>query len=484
MHDSLIWLAATFLVLTVALWRPAIERSRLRASGFFLVLWAVTGLVHYLPLPYRPQDKYSYEIAVAFLSLAGVQLAAVLILDIALRKIHFPKFINEVLVLAGYLAVVVHFLVNIGVEISNIVTGSAVVTAVIGFALQEMLGNIAGGVALELENEIHPGDFVTAGEASGWVQHVRLRHTALKTRNGDLVIMPNSQLTRSTFTISSKLHRHYIPFSMAYSQNPQEVIEAVEFALRLSPIPGVANEPIPRCVLQKMQGDAMQYAVVVYLTEPGHESIAISATLVRLSFALHRAGLPVKEITTVVEMFKDEPQAEKPDPVGLLRRTPILRLLDDPDLIELASYLSPLSFAPGESIIRQGEPGDSMYFVVAGAAIINFRSPDGTERQVSLMEPGDFFGEASLLTGEIRSASAMAKTKVDCFRLDKKGLQHIIANRNDLAEDMSVVMAHRQMELSIVRERLDNETARKREAENQVQLLARIRRFFEIPSAR
>ena len=45
-------------------------------------------------------------------------------------------------------------------------------------------------------------------------------------------------------------------------------------------------------------------------------------------------------------------------------------------------------------------------------------------------------------------------------------------------------MAHRQVELAVVREKLDHETARKREAENQQQLLVRIRRFFEIPPAR
>jgi len=53
----------------------------------------------------------------------------------------------------------------------------------------------------------------------------------------------------------------------------------------------------------------------------------------------------------------------------------------------------------------------------------------------------------------------------------------------DLAEDMSVIMAHRQIELAAAREKLDRETALRREAESQTQMLVRIRRFFGIGSS-
>jgi CRP-like cAMP-binding protein len=164
--------------------------------------------------------------------------------------------------------------------------------------------------------------------------------------------------------------------------------------------------------------------------------------------------------------------------VEVLRGTPIFRLLGEEGLLELGARLRQLSFAPGEFIIRQGDDGDSMYFVTAGEVSINYTGPDGAEIQVAAIEPGDFFGEASLLTGEVRNSSAVATSRVDCYKLDKDGLQGIMDKHPDLAEDMSVVMAHRLMELSVTRERLDAETARQREAENQTQMLARIRRFF------
>jgi CRP-like cAMP-binding protein len=274
-------------------------------------------------------------------------------------------------------------------------------------------------------------------------------------------------------------HRQFVRFVMPYAVDPQELIDAVEFALRSSPIPGIAAHPAPCCVVEELAPGHIRYAAVVRISSPGLDTVAISAVLVRIFFALQRAGIPASEITHLLEMKAEgATRGESRNPVDILRRTPILRLLNDSDLFEIGSHLHHLSFGPGEHIIRQGESGASMYFIVSGQVSILFRSPDGVDRQVSIMEPGDFFGEASLLTGEIRSASAIAKSRVDCYKLDKQGLQGVITRLPELAEDMSVVMAHRQMELSVVREKLDEETARRREAEDQAQLLTRITRFF------
>jgi CRP-like cAMP-binding protein len=124
-----------------------------------------------------------------------------------------------------------------------------------------------------------------------------------------------------------------------------------------------------------------------------------------------------------------------------------------------------------------------MYFVVAGRVSIAYRASDGSETHLATFESGDFFGEASLLTGEARTATATAISRVTCYRLDKSGLQHTMEQQPDLAEDMSVIMAHRQIELAAAREKLDRETALRREAESQTQMLARIRRFFGIGSS-
>ena len=481
MHATPNWIAPILFACSLALWKPAHERTRVRAAWGFLTLWAAVSISTFLPAAWLPATNVIDDVSLSLLELAAVQVAVVIIFDLILRKVHLPKFASEILIVAGYVAIIFNLLYRLGVNVTGIFATSAVATAVVGLALQDMLSNIAGGIALELEGGIRTGDFIECGEISGWVQHIRLRHTSIRSKDGDTVILPNHHLTRSPVNIIAPGHRYFVPFAMPYSINPQELIEAVEFALRASPIAGIASDPAPCCVIQELTPGHIQYAAVVRLAVPGVDTAPVSAVLVRLCFALQRAGIPASEITHVVEMKAEAAStAAGLNPVDVLRRTPILRLLDDPDLHELAAYLHHLSFGPGEHIIRQGDSGASMYFIVSGQVHILFRSHDGKDRQVSSMEPGDFFGEASLLTGEIRSASAVAHSRVDCYRLDKDGLQRVMDRKPELAEDMSVVMAHRQMELAMMREKLDQETARLREAEDQAQLLTRIRRFFGV----
>lgn len=472
------WFAAAILISSVALWPTVADRSRLRAAWSLLALWAAVWISTLLPAIWRPGDELIAGVAVALIELAAIQIVEVLIFDLLLRKVPIPKVAIETLIVTGYAAVVFNLLVKLGVNVTGIFATSAVAAAVVGFALQDMLSNIAGGIAMQLENVIRAGDFIHVDHMSGWVQHVRLRHTAITSTDGATVILPNSQLTRTALSICAAAHRHFIPFSMPYALDPDELISTVEFALRASPIPGVATNPPPSCLLREMSPNHVSYAAVVWLSNPGLHEVEISAVLTRIYFALQRAGIPASEISTLVEVRPEAKPMTPVNPVDVLRRTPILRLLADHDLFELASHMKQLSFASGEHIIKQGDEGDSMYFVVAGQVGISFRSDDGAERQVSVVDAGDFFGEASLLTGEPRNASAVALSRVDCYRLDKSGLQGFMQRLPELAEDMSVVLAHRQMELATLRERLDRETALRREADSQNEILKRIRRFF------
>lgn len=486
MYNLLPWIALFLLIAATALWK-VVPRSqgRFRSALIFLVLWLVVWGGTFAGGWLHLNVAFARQVAIALVGLAAIQVIAGAIFNLIIDRTRVPRFVGEMVVIACYIAVIVNIFYNEGVNVTGIFATSAVATAVIGLALQDMMGNIASGIALEFESDIRLGDFIKVGDApGGWVRHKRLRHTAIETPDGEHVLLPNSFLTRSAVTVVPPKRRHFIPFNMPYSINPQEVIDAVVFALRASPIPDVAADPAPSCVVQELTIGHIRYAAVIWTTRPGHDVKPVSAVLNRLYFAMRRAGIPIEEISNLLEMkAAAEGGGGSSNPVDILRRTPIFRLLDDPGLFELGACMHHLAFAPGELIIRQGDAGDSMYFITGGQVAINYVGSDRAEVQVALIGAGDFVGEASLLTGAIRSANAIAVTRVDCYQLDKAGLEGIIARYPDLAEDMSVVMAHRQMELDITREKLDAETARQREAENQTQLLARIRRFFSVRNA-
>jgi small-conductance mechanosensitive channel/CRP-like cAMP-binding protein len=479
-----LWTAAGLFVISILIWKPLErDRARVRTAFGLLVLWACAAGFALVASQWEAEVHVAREVEHTLLILAAIQVGTLLLFDLLLHKVRLPKFAGEITIVGGYAIALFQLLNRLGVNATGLFATSAVATAVVGLALQDMLSNLAGGITLQLEDSINNGDYIRCSEYSGWAQHVRFRHTSILTSDGDTVILPNSFLTRSPVVIVSHKHRRLLHFSMPYTQDPQEIIHAVRTALRASPITDIATEPQPDCILQEFMPGHVQYAAVVWLTKPGNEFIGISAVMNRVYYALERAGIPTGEIAHLIETRAAVTRHQEATPEEVLQRTPIFRLLEDEDLKELATHLRRMTFAPGEHIVHQGDSGDSMYFLVAGHVEVSIRAADGVEKNVATFEPGDFFGEVSLLTGESRSVTITATSRVTCYHLNKAGLQHTMDRQPDLAEDMSVIMAHRQIELTAARESMDRETAVRRESENQMQILARIRRFFGISSS-
>src|SRR5262249_8709008 len=157
---------------------------------------------------------------------------------------------------------------------------SAIATAVIGFGLQDLLGNLAGGLALEIEQTIMEGDWIRTEQFFGRVRSVRMRHTALETPDGDTILAPNSAIIRSPVTVLGRTaassggpikHRKLVTFSLSYAHRTPEVIDAVDEALAASPIEGIAADPKPRCVVVAFHPHQVEYGALVWMMRPALE---------------------------------------------------------------------------------------------------------------------------------------------------------------------------------------------------------------------
>lgn len=94
--------------------------------------------------------------------------------------------------------------------------------------------------------------------------------------------------------------------------------------------------------------------------------------------------------------------------IEALARCPLFANAEERILSSLANRLRRRRFRRGEVIFHQGDPGDSLHVVAAGAVKIVLPSPDGDEAIIATLRPGDFFGELALLDGAPRSATAAA----------------------------------------------------------------------------
>lgn len=98
--------------------------------------------------------------------------------------------------------------------------------------------------------------------------------------------------------------------------------------------------------------------------------------------------------------------------ISLLRATPLFEHLSRRDLAHVARMATDVELAAGAELIREGEPGDTFYVVVAGEIEVRKRG-----RRVARLGPGSFVGEIALLSRSPRTATVTAATPLRVLAL-------------------------------------------------------------------
>ncbi len=263
------------------------------------------------------------------------------------------------------------------------------------------------------------------------------------------------------------------------------MIGLVQDALRSAPIEGVAQEPAPNCILMDLTESFGRYAVRYWLTDIAADDPTDSVVRTRVCVALQRAGIPLSipaHAIFLTEESEDRKTAKSRKDherrMDVLRKVGLFSRLTDADREELAHGLRHAPFARGETLTRQGAIAHWLYIVLGGEVSVRVAAEGGLEREVARLGPGDFFGEMSLLTGERRSATVVAVSDVECFRLDRAAFQTVLERSPEVAELVAEILARRRIELVAVKEGLDQEASQHRLEADKRDLLAKIRGFF------
>jgi CRP-like cAMP-binding protein len=336
------------------------------------------------------------------------------------------------------------------------------------------------------------GDWVKLGDVSGRVSEIHWRYTAIETNNWETVVVPNSMLMRSQVVIRGRRRgepaqwRRWVYFHVDFRHSPSDVIQVIERALATQPIPSVAANPAPHCVACEFGESQTKYAVRYWLTDLSADDATDSLVHNRIFYALARAriGLSIPAHTVFVTEDDQERHARKRE-VENVRRVAALRGIDlfaglsDDELAELAERLSRAPFARGETLTREGADAHHLYMILSGTVSVRVGGLQ-ENREVGRLAAGDFFGEMALLTGERRSATAIALTDVDCYRLDAAAFRALLGRHPDLAQRVALVLAERETGLVAARERMGSQAAAELRAQKERALVSKIRSFFEL----
>jgi CRP/FNR family cyclic AMP-dependent transcriptional regulator len=103
-------------------------------------------------------------------------------------------------------------------------------------------------------------------------------------------------------------------------------------------------------------------------------------------------------------------------------------------------------YEAGETIVREGESGIAFYVLASGSAQVTQRGPDGAERAVRTLAPGDGFGEMALLAERPRTASITSLEPVECLVLHRMDFLDQMRQNPEIAIRMLETLSQRLLE--------------------------------------
>src|SRR2546421_2858441 len=435
------WLALGFVALALILSALVpTERRRIRVATLLLLLSTV-GVFFAASLVYYGSDpatstayRWVHWAALFVLWVAIIKLGSVVIFEVMLGVVRLkpPRILRDLLIAFSYIIIAITLLSKSGVDLTGIVATSAVITAVVGFSLQDTLGNVMGGMALQMERSITVGDWIRVDQQEGRVVEIRWRQTSIETRNWDTVVIPNSVLMKGQVLLlgrrlgAPRQHRQWVYFNVDFRSAPTDVVEAVETALRAEPIENVAPEPAPHCLVSDFKESYISYAARYWLTNLAETDPTDSVVRSRIYFALRRAGIPLSIpaqslfITEEDECRRQRKREEEIDRrVESLSRVELFHTLTDEERQSLADRLIVAPFVRGEAMTRQGAEAHWLYIINEGEAEVRVMVAGNLSKKVAALHAGDFFGEMGLMTGEPRMATVIALEDTQCSRHDK-----------------------------------------------------------------
>ncbi|MDB6154476.1 MAG: MscS Mechanosensitive ion channel [Chthoniobacteraceae bacterium] len=401
------------------------------------------------------------------------------------QKSPAPKFLSQLLSLLLFIGTVLTIVaVDYGKDLTAFVFGSTVVVGIVGFAMQDLLGNIIAGIALEIGKPFKIGDWLIVDTHRAEVIEVNWRSTRLRTNDDIHLDLPNKTVAGSIITnLSYPTQQHGVRLRLNFGYNipPNRIKECVvRAALRAN---GVLGTPLPKVYLREFGESFAIYEIRFWILEEAHYNEICDSVRTNVWYEAQRANIPIPfPVRTLhIEKARGSNEHDKLEAArASMRKQPFLKLLDENQASKLLSNARMLRFGRGERVIEQGDQGLSMFIVSSGEAEVLVKAQSHDTR-VATLKTGDYFGEMSLLTGEPRSATVVARSDCEMWEIQKAVLAEILQQNEGLVAKLGELLAKRRMELEGV---LAASTARPEISAKQREytegILERLYSFFEL----
>jgi small-conductance mechanosensitive channel/CRP-like cAMP-binding protein len=476
--------ATLIVALLVTALSPLVIKRRMRSALFLCLAY---GLVVSIAALLRHESEARHQLQAAaylFAALAAARVAFVVMVDIGWERagrVPVNQLVRDVLQTAAYAIAAVTGLRAAGIQPTSLIATGTVVTAIVGLSLQETLGNLAAGVALQVDKPLGLGDWIRLdkGEILGRVVSTNWRSVTIQGDDRCYQVVPNGYFTRNPFTNFSRpgqSFRRSIYIQVPYDVPPNRVQAAVMAACRDTA--GVLEDPAPSCLTWLFQDHGVQYWVRFFIGDFAARDRLIGELSTRIWFHLKRQkiefAVPVrKSFFTELdeETLATQAASTIADRRAAVDAVDFLRPLSDDAKDMLARRGHRKLFGAGETILRRGETGREFYVVRRGCVSVR-----NEEHEIARLNAGDFFGELALLTGSERHATVISLEETEVFEIDEKIFKSVLESQPKIAEEISRIVAERQESNNSRRTGVPSTHARTETATGEI--LGKIRNLF------
>jgi len=487
LEDLALWAGVLAALLILVTWRLVADgeaRKRLRVAGYFLLFGAVVATIGTLG-----HFRFVRLLGVVGVGVALVRAVLVLLFDILPILRRTPKIVRDINAGVTYFLAIMVLLGGAGVKIESLLTTSALLTAVLGFALQDTLGNLFAGLALQAQRPFSVGDWIKVegvSIAAAKVLEINWRATKVVTLDQVEVSFPNAVLAKTpvtNFSLPTDASRRNLYLHAGYQHAPDRVCEVLLAATQATE--GVLAAPPASVVVSAFADQGVTYWVRFFIDDWAKRDVIDHRVWTRLWYALGREGIAVPYPTQslylhevsdeTTDRARERSVAER---LTALAAVDFLDPLQEEDRKRLAEQLRVRRFAPGETILRQGDPGASFFLIHRGDVSIHVTDPDGDSHEVARLGAGQFFGEMSLMTGDPRAATVRAASRAELYEIGHEGFAAVLLGHEEVAKQMSAILAERQ---SLLGERgsATGDAAANQEERSEM-LFTRIKKFFHL----
>ena len=364
-----------------------------------------------------------------------------------------------------------------GVDLAALFTTSTILGVIIGLALQDTLGNLFSGLAIQADQPFQIGDVIsipTKGE--GVVENVSWRGVQIRTFQNKLIVISNSVLGKEVVEVAPRdnLNARLVFFNTLYVNSPAKTIQVVREVVRQ--VENVSQKIRPIVRVKKLGDNGLDFEVKYWLEDYSKYNDTDALIRQRIWYACQREQIDFAYPTRTLHV-ETKPQegvfVETSDDIfERISSVPIFAPLSDEETRKLAEASLARVFAPGESIVRQGQKGKSMFVIHRGTVDVQLKE-EGATKSLRKLREGDFFGEMGLLTGEPRTATVLAEEETEVLEINNLCLKPILEENPELVTALSQIVEERRRTL----DKLEAETD-ERKIKDKASVFNSIKKFF------